>query len=35
MTVAYSTEDRYHWICPKCFNDFKDMFEWVVTDDNN
>ena len=35
VTDAYSTEDRYHWICPKCFSDFKDMFEWDVTDDNN
>ncbi|MBE6911452.1 MAG: hypothetical protein E7473_02905 [Ruminococcaceae bacterium] len=27
---AYSTEDRYHWICKECYNDFKDMFEWEV-----
>lgn len=33
-TLAYSTEDRYHWICPECFNDFKTMFEWEVIDDN-
>ncbi|MBR2404702.1 MAG: hypothetical protein IKA95_03495 [Clostridia bacterium] len=29
-TMAYSTEDHYHWICEDCFNDFKKMFEWVV-----
>ena len=28
--IAYSTEDRYHWICEECFNDFKEMFEWNI-----
>lgn len=28
--IAYSTVDRYHWICEQCFNDFKEMFEWEV-----
>ena len=28
--VAYSTEDRYHWICEDCFKDFKDMFKWIL-----
>lgn len=28
---AYSTEDRYHWICTECFEAFKDTFEWEVT----
>ena len=27
---AYSTEDKYHWICEDCFNDFKELFEWEV-----
>lgn len=27
---AYATEDKYHWICKDCFNDFKDMFKWSV-----
>lgn len=22
-----------HWICPACFNDFKDMFGWEIIDD--
>jgi hypothetical protein len=28
---GYATEDDYRWICPKCFEDFKDMFGWKVT----
>ena len=28
--IAYATEDKYHWICEQCYNDFKDMFEWEV-----
>ena len=27
---AYCTTDYYHWICPECYNDFKEMFEWVL-----
>src|SRR5438046_2664461 len=27
---GYTTEDRYHWICRKCFKDFKDRFQWNV-----
>ena len=27
---GYCTENEYHWICENCFNDFKDMFNWVV-----
>ncbi len=27
---GYCTLDKYHWICEKCFNDFKDMFKWQV-----
>ena len=27
---GYCTLDKYHWICDKCFNDFKDMFKWQV-----
>ena len=25
---GYSTEDNHYWICPECYNDFKDMFKW-------
>ena len=28
----YSTTDDYHRICERCFEDFKDMFNWVVID---
>jgi hypothetical protein len=27
---GYSTEDEYRWICPTCFEDFKDRFHWSV-----
>jgi len=27
---GYTTADNYHWICPKCFLDFKEMFHWNV-----
>ena len=27
---GHCTEDEKHWICEKCFNDFKDMFKWQV-----
>ena len=28
--VAYSSDNNYYWICEKCYEDFKDMFEWTV-----
>jgi hypothetical protein len=27
---GYTTEDNYHWVCTKCFDDFKEMFSWDV-----
>lgn len=30
---GYATEDDYHWICEKCFEDFKEMFDWSVVDE--
>ena len=27
---GYSTKDEYHWICPACYKDFKDLFQWKV-----
>ncbi|HBG42116.1 MAG TPA: hypothetical protein DDW85_12025 [Porphyromonadaceae bacterium] len=27
---GYSTKDGYHWICNKCFNDFKNEFKWEL-----
>lgn len=29
---GYATEDETIWICSKCFEDFKDMFQWDVTE---
>ena len=28
---GYTTEDDYFWICADCYTDFKDMFEWQLT----
>lgn len=28
--VAYSSENNYYWICKKCYEDFKNLFEWTV-----
>lgn len=28
---GYTTSDEYHWICEKCFIDFRDEFNWKVT----
>jgi hypothetical protein len=25
---GYSTQDDYYWVCPLCFSDFKNMFDW-------
>lgn len=30
LHYGYCTEDKYHWICEKCFEDFKEMFNWKV-----
>jgi hypothetical protein len=27
---GYVTENNYHWICEKCFNDFAERFKWIV-----
>lgn len=29
---GYCTLDNYHWICPKCYDDFKNAFEWELVD---
>lgn len=26
---GYTTEDNYYWICPDCYNDFKELFGWI------
>lgn len=30
LSFGYATQDRYHWVCPECFEDFKQQFEWLV-----
>lgn len=30
LHVGYTTEDEYHWICEKCFQDFKSLFNWKI-----
>lgn len=30
LKEGYATEDNYHWVCLKCYEDFKRDFEWVV-----
>jgi hypothetical protein len=30
LTEGYTTADHYHWICPDCFADFRERFEWTV-----
>jgi hypothetical protein len=28
----YHTVDKKIWICQTCFNDFKKIFKWIVTE---
>ncbi len=28
--AGYTTEDEYRWICKRCFQDFHEMFQWIV-----
>ena len=30
INFGYSTIDSYYWICNQCFNDFKNVFKWIV-----
>ena len=34
LHFGYCTADRYRWICPTCYSDFKDMFQWKVVLEN-
>ncbi len=27
---GWCTEDRYHWICDICYQDFRERFKWSV-----
>ena len=35
LHYGYCTEDHRFWICPNCFHDFKDMFDWKVINQND
>lgn len=28
---GYATADRSHWICDRCFDDFRETFRWQVS----
>lgn len=30
LQEGYTTEDGHHWICPTCFNDFREHFGWQI-----
>lgn len=31
---GYATEDDYRWICPACYDDFKNEFGWILRESN-
>jgi hypothetical protein len=31
LTSGYVTRDGYHWICSPCYADFREQFEWTLT----
>lgn len=35
LKYGYSTADNKIWICPECYEDFKDSFAWTVTEGKN
>ena len=32
LREGYTTDNQYHWVCPTCFEDFKDRFEWALVE---
>ncbi len=34
INEGYTTEDRRYWICPNCYDDFKEMFKWKIGDED-
>ena len=30
LVEAYATENGHLWVCPKCFGDFRELFQWKV-----
>jgi hypothetical protein len=35
LQAGYATADDYRWICPSCFEDFRDMFQFKVKNLND
>ncbi len=33
LDEGYATLDDYHWICDRCFQDFREQFRWTVVTD--
>jgi len=33
LHYGYTTEDNRHWICQDCYEDFKDMFQWILVEE--
>lgn len=31
---GYTTEDEYRWVCPQCFEDFKERFQWSMVENS-
>ena len=31
IQVGYSTPNGYWWVCPTCYEDFADLFDWEVS----
>lgn len=32
LREGFCTPDQYRWVCPTCFEDFRDRFGWTVED---
>ena len=30
-TEGYSTKNNSHWVCEKCFEDFKEEYKWAAS----
>jgi hypothetical protein len=30
LREGYTTDDEYYWVCPTCFEDFRELFGWSV-----
>lgn len=31
---GYATADRYRWLCPECWRDFREECEWTLEGDD-